>query len=72
MAYDYKKYSQPSKGVRKYRLTSSLLSTSGGVNKLIRDGFTREDISKALYAEGATNPAERRAIIDKLHTGGED
>ena len=34
----------------KYRITERELSTTHGIAKLERDGFSREQISKALYA----------------------
>ncbi len=51
----------------KYKLNETHLSTQHGIKKLERDGFTRQDISRALYANsGKISPAESRAIIKNL------
>lgn len=72
MSYDSDKYARESRQRRKYRLTESQLDKQGNINKLIRDGFNRSDVSKALYAMGLTDPVERREVYKKLHRGGED
>jgi len=51
----------------KYRITERELSTQHGIAKLERDGFSREQISKSLYANtpGCTQK-ERTDIMKKL------
>lgn len=52
----------------KYQIKLNDLEKQGGVERLKRDGFTREDISKALYKE--TDKADQRvreSIMSKLH-----
>ena len=53
----------------KYKITESMLDTRHGISRLEKDGFKREDISKALYAHGAgTISRDARAnIMQKLH-----
>ncbi len=55
----------------KYKISLNDLERHGGIEKLKRDGFTREDISKSLYRE--TNGADQRTrenIMSKLHDKG--
>jgi hypothetical protein len=52
----------------KYKIKLNDLEQKGGVDRLKRDGFTREDISKAMYKE--TSGADQRVrenIMSKLH-----
>jgi DNA-binding transcriptional MerR regulator len=52
----------------KYRIQPSHLEERHGIARLERDGFSREDISKALYkhTEGS-NQQNRTEIMKKLH-----
>lgn len=49
----------------KYRITERELSTTHGIAKLERDGFSREQISKALYANTPGCQQKERAAIMK-------
>lgn len=54
--------------MKKYQIKLSDLEKHGGVERLKRDGFNREDISKALYKH--TDGADQRVrehIMSKLH-----
>lgn len=54
--------------MKKYQIKLSDLEKQGGVERLKRDGFNREDISKALYK--ATDGADQRVrekIMNQLH-----
>lgn len=52
----------------KYKLTEQHLDTQGGILKLQRDGFTREQLSKAVYAHsGKISADEARKITKKLY-----
>lgn len=52
----------------KYKITERELSTQHGIAKLERDGFSREQISKALYANTpGCQQKERAAIMKKLY-----
>lgn len=52
----------------KYKLTEQHLDTRHGIAKLERDGFTRQDISRALYDNaGKISADESRNIMKKLH-----
>jgi hypothetical protein len=52
----------------KYRLTLNDLERKGGIERLQRDGFTREQISKTLYKEtdGASQDFRTKVMTD-LH-----
>lgn len=52
----------------KYTIKLNDLEKQGGVERLVRDGFKREDISKALYREtdGARDET-RQKIMSQLH-----
>lgn len=52
----------------KYKLTMNDIERSGGIAKLERDGFKREQIMKTMYKEtaGATQ-REREQIVSKLY-----
>lgn len=52
----------------KYKLTINDIEKSGGIEKLERDGFTKEKIMKAMYKEtyGASKE-ERTEIVSKLY-----
>ena len=53
---------------KKYRITEHHLDTKAGIARLERDGFTRQDISRAMYdnSPGASTD-ERRKIMKNLH-----
>jgi len=53
---------------KKYTLKLNDLEKKGGVERLMRDGFTRQDISQTLYkaTEGASS-RERESIMSQLH-----
>lgn len=52
----------------KYKITEQHLDTKHGIAKLTRDGFTREQISKSMYAHAGTlNASEARSIFKKLY-----
>lgn len=50
------------------KINITQLETPTGIDKLKRDGFTREDVSKALYnrTDGA-NVTLRTEIMSRLH-----
>lgn len=51
----------------KYKLTINDIERSGGIAKLERDGFKREQIMKTMYKETAGAPQDvRTEIVDKL------
>lgn len=51
----------------KYTLKINDIDRPGNIEKLQRDGFTREMISKAMYRETAgASVAERRKIMSSL------
>jgi hypothetical protein len=52
----------------KYKLNDSILDTAGGIAKLERDGFTRDQIHRQMYqvTEGAST-RERTEIMKKLY-----
>lgn len=52
----------------KYKLTEHHLSQKYGIAKLERDGFTRSQISRALYDNaGKISADESRKIMKNLH-----
>ncbi len=53
---------------KKYTLKLNDLEKQGGSERLQRDGFSRQDISQALYksTDGA-NSRDREAIMSKLY-----
>lgn len=52
----------------KYKLTEQMLDTKHGIAKLQRDGFTREQIAKSIYAHaGKASAEEMRTITKKLY-----
>ena len=52
----------------KYKLTEQHLDTRHGIAKLTRDGFTRADISRALYSNSTGASRDERAdIMRKLY-----
>lgn len=52
----------------KYKLTINDIERAGGIAKLERDGFKREQIMKTMYkeTEGATRE-QREKIVSKLY-----
>lgn len=52
----------------KYKITEQHLSERHGIARLQRDGFTKEQISKSMYAHtpGCTT-AERRELVKKFY-----
>lgn len=55
----------------KYKISINQLETKGEIEKLKRDGFTREDISKALYKETKGLDQDSRSnIMKRLHERG--
>lgn len=57
--------------MKKYNIKLNDLEKQGGIDRLKRDGFNREDISKALYkeTEGASQRT-REEIMSRLHDKG--
>lgn len=52
----------------KYKITEHHLDTAHGIKRLESDGFTRQDISRALYDNaGKISPTEARKIMKKLY-----
>ena len=52
----------------KYKISINELERKGGAEKLRRDGYTREDISKALYREtDGASQRQRQDIMSKLY-----
>lgn len=52
----------------KYRITERHLSDKHGIARLERDGFTREQISKAMYSHTpGCSTAERRELVKNLY-----
>lgn len=53
---------------RKYRITESHLDRKDGITKLEKDGFSREEISRAYHksVRGA-NHKESRAVLNRLY-----
>lgn len=52
----------------KYKITEQHLSEKHGIARLERDGFKREQISKAMYAHaGKMSADEARKITKKLY-----
>ena len=52
----------------KYKITERELSTQHGIAKLTRDGFKKEDLSKAMYnLTPGVSQTERTAIMKKLY-----
>jgi methylmalonyl-CoA mutase N-terminal domain/subunit len=52
----------------KYKININELEKKGGAEKLHRDGYTREDISKALYREtDGASQRQRQDIMNKLY-----
>ncbi len=52
----------------KYKITEHHLSEKHGIARLERDGFKRQDISRALYANaGKISADESRKIMKNLH-----
>lgn len=52
----------------KYKININELERKGGAEKLQRDGYTREDISKALYREtDGASQRQRQDIMSKLY-----
>lgn len=58
--------------MKKYKISMNDLERHGGIDKLKRDGFNREDISKALYkhTDGASQRV-RENLMSKLHDKGQ-
>lgn len=57
--------------MKKYQIKLNDLEQRGGVERLKRDGFNREDISKALYKATDGAPSEvREKILSQLHNKG--
>ena len=54
--------------MNKYKINLNELERQGGIDKLRRDGFTNEQIHKAMYHEtdGATRQ-QREKLMEKLH-----
>jgi hypothetical protein len=51
----------------KYRITEQHLSEKHGIARLERDGFSREQISKAMYSHTpGCNQTDRAAIMKNL------
>lgn len=52
----------------KYRISLNDIEQQGGIAKLERDGFKREEIMKTMYkkTEGAST-SERQEIVSKLY-----
>jgi len=52
----------------KYKITEQHLDTKAGIARLERDGFKREQISKAMYSHaGKMSAAEARNLTKKLY-----
>jgi len=55
----------------KYKIQPCHIEERGGIARLERDGFTRQDISQALYKHtdgmGVTARDDRREIMHTLH-----
>lgn len=52
----------------KYKITEQHLDTKHGIAKLQRDGFTRQDISRAMYAHaGKISADDARNLTKKLY-----
>ncbi len=52
----------------KYKITINDIERSGGIAKLERDGFKREEIIKTMYKETAgASQQERERIVSKLY-----
>ncbi len=52
----------------KYKITEHHLDTKHGIAKLTRDGFTKENITKAMYnLTPGVSQTERTAIMKKLY-----
>lgn len=52
----------------KYKLTEHHLSERHGISRLEKDGFKREQISKAMYAHaGKISADEARKLTKKLY-----
>ena len=52
----------------KYKITERELSTQHGIAKLTRDGFTKENITKAMYnLTPGVSQIERTSIMKKLY-----
>ena len=52
----------------KYKITENHLDTKHGIARLQKDGFTREQISKSMYAHaGKMNAEEARKLTKKLY-----
>ncbi len=52
----------------KYKITEQMLDTKYGIAKLQKDGFTREQISKSMYAHaGKMSADEARKLTKKLY-----
>jgi len=52
----------------KYKITEQILDTKGGIAKLERDGFSREQLHREMYkvTDGASTQ-ERREIMQRLY-----
>jgi len=52
----------------KYKLTMAHIDKASNITKLERDGFTKEQIHKTMYAEtSGASQREREQIISKLY-----
>lgn len=53
---------------QKYKITEQILDTKGGIAKLEKDGFTRQDIHNQMYkvTHGASTN-DRRELMQKLY-----
>jgi len=52
----------------KYKITANHLQEKGGVEKLLRDGATRETISKALYRElNGSSQKQKQDTLSQLY-----
>lgn len=52
----------------KYKINMNHLETRRGIEKLQRDGFTREQISKSMYkATEGMKQADRAELMSKLY-----
>ncbi len=51
----------------KYTLKFSHIDQKHGIHKLERDGFTRHDIHRVLYAEGVPKKREAEKLISNLY-----
>jgi hypothetical protein len=53
--------------MKKYKISINDIERKGGVAKLERDGFKREDIMKSMYkATDGADTTTRRKLVQKL------